>query len=317
MKKSFYSLFAMVVIATIMFSCSDDPVPPVVELYADVDADNPYQINFTANVQNVENYLYEFGDGESSVEPSPTHVYAMSGVYTAKVTVTGDGGTATDTKEVTIAASIGELLSGGPTAANGKTWVLDTKVSATDGAGLINETVNNVMPLQDNVLYGFALEAEYDNEFTFKHDGSYSVNSVNGSVLAGVIYAEVGISQGWHTITFPPTSYDIMMAGISYTQETGATWEHKKGDITLTVRDDQDPMFGGTADAREVTFTDVDYFETTGDFFGVKDFTQHIIIRDITADRMQLSILFHTNPPSYAQFMEHPSVMVTITYKAK
>jgi len=317
MKKSFYSLFTLVAITAIMFSCGKDPVPPVVEMFAEVNADNPYIIDFTTNVQNVTSYVWDFGDNETSTEANPSHTYAMSGKYATKVTVTGDGGTAVATKDVTIAASIGELLSGGPSAANGKTWVFDTKVSATDGAALINDAISNVMPLQDNVLFGFGLGDEYDNEFTFKHDGSYSVNNVNGSMLAGVIYAEYGVAMGWHSITHPPTSYDIMMVGITHTAINPSTWEYKKGDITLTVRDDQDPMFGGTADAREVTFTDADYFTTSGDIFGVKDFTQHIIIRDITADRMQLSILFHTNPPTYAKFMEHPSVMVTITYRVK
>jgi hypothetical protein len=318
MKRRFYSLFTLLAITAILFSCSEDAQPPVVQVFAEVNADDPYTIDFTTTTENVTSYAWEFGDGETSTEANPSHTYAMSGDYTAKVTVTGEGGTAVATKDITIAASIGELLSGGPSATNGKTWVLDTKVQPTDGAGLINDKINNVVPLQDNILYGFGLEAEYDNEFTFKYDGSYSVNPVNGSVLAGVIYAEVGAAKGWHTITHVPTSYDIMMAGISYTPESGATWEYKKGDLTVTVRDDQDPMFSGSSpDPREVTFIDADYFEIKGSFFGVKDFTQHIIIRDITSDQMTLSILFHTNPPSYPQFMEHPSVMVTITYKTK
>ena len=40
-------------------------------------------------------YAWEFGDGGTSTEQNPSHVYAAIGSYTAKVTVSdGKGGTA-------------------------------------------------------------------------------------------------------------------------------------------------------------------------------------------------------------------------------
>jgi PKD repeat protein len=44
-------------------------------------------------------YLWEFGDGETSSEAAPHHKYAQAGVYTVKLTVAGPGGTASMTKE--------------------------------------------------------------------------------------------------------------------------------------------------------------------------------------------------------------------------
>jgi len=44
-------------------------------------------------------YLWEFGDGETSSEPAPHHKYAQAGVYTVNLTVAGPGGTASMTKE--------------------------------------------------------------------------------------------------------------------------------------------------------------------------------------------------------------------------
>lgn len=38
-------------------------------------------------------YLWEFGDGETSHEKDPKHVYRMAGTYTVKLTVTSSGGT--------------------------------------------------------------------------------------------------------------------------------------------------------------------------------------------------------------------------------
>ena len=42
----------------------------------------------------IERYLWEFGDGESSSEFNPVHVYKMPGVYTVSLTVWDDDGTA-------------------------------------------------------------------------------------------------------------------------------------------------------------------------------------------------------------------------------
>jgi len=44
-------------------------------------------------------YLWEFGDGETSSEAAPHHKYAQAGVYTVKLTVAGPGGEASMTKE--------------------------------------------------------------------------------------------------------------------------------------------------------------------------------------------------------------------------
>lgn len=319
MKKSIYSFFGIIAITAIMFSCAEDAAPPVVEMFFTVDVDDPYTIHFTTIDENVKTYSWDFGDMEMSTEAAPSHTYGMSGDYTAKVTVKGDGGEAIATKEINIAASIGEILSGGPAMPNGKKWKLATTITATDGAGLVSDVPNNVFPLENNILFGFGLGEEYDNTYTVKHDGTFSVDPVNGTVLSGAVYAEVGAQMDppWHSITIVPTSYDIMMVGISHTPAANATWEIKQGDLTVSVKDDPDPIFSGSPDVRQVTFTDATWLEITNSYFGVMDFTQYCIIRDITADKMQVSMLLHTNGPGYdAEFMQHPSVMVTITFEA-
>ena len=77
----------------------------------------------------VSSYSWNFGDGETSTEAKPVHTYALSGTYTVTLVVKGEGGEATATKEVTIAASFLEMLTGGVADANGKTWVLSTNLS--------------------------------------------------------------------------------------------------------------------------------------------------------------------------------------------
>ena len=45
---------------------------------------------------------WDFGDGQTSTEQSPTHTYATHGVYVVALTVTGPGGTNTATQNVTV-----------------------------------------------------------------------------------------------------------------------------------------------------------------------------------------------------------------------
>ena len=61
--------------------------------------------NSSANPANSGNASYEwdFGDGQSSTEESPSHSYTEDGVYTVTLTVTNDCGSATTTSTVVIA----------------------------------------------------------------------------------------------------------------------------------------------------------------------------------------------------------------------
>ncbi|SMO49545.1 gliding motility-associated C-terminal domain-containing protein [Saccharicrinis carchari] len=49
-------------------------------------------VDFYSTAKNAENYLWDFGDGNSSSDPNPTHTYYTKGKYTVKLTVTGPGG---------------------------------------------------------------------------------------------------------------------------------------------------------------------------------------------------------------------------------
>jgi len=52
----------------------------------------PLIVNFTNQSQNVSSFTWDFGDGTSSQVLSPSHFYAMPGVYRAKLTVNSIGG---------------------------------------------------------------------------------------------------------------------------------------------------------------------------------------------------------------------------------
>jgi len=60
---------------------------------------HPLTVNFADNSTGVvASYTWDFGDGNTSAEQNPTHVYAAPGTYTVKQTVAGPGGSNTGTR---------------------------------------------------------------------------------------------------------------------------------------------------------------------------------------------------------------------------
>ncbi|MEM8559693.1 MAG: PKD domain-containing protein [Bacteroidota bacterium] len=61
-------------------------------------------VRFFAQVEGTEpfSYAYDFGDGTTSAQPSPSHTYTAAGVYTATLTVTNRAGSDTCTFQVIV-----------------------------------------------------------------------------------------------------------------------------------------------------------------------------------------------------------------------
>jgi len=75
---------------------------PRAEFAADVRAgQNPLAVQFTdlSNVTNAESWLWRFGDGATSTDAAPLHVYTVPGPHTVSLTVTGPDGTYFEEKD--------------------------------------------------------------------------------------------------------------------------------------------------------------------------------------------------------------------------
>jgi PKD repeat protein len=67
----------------------------------------PLAMNFTnTSTGTISSYAWSFGDGTTGSARSPSHVYAAPGVYTVALTVTGPGGSSTETKTDYILVSL-------------------------------------------------------------------------------------------------------------------------------------------------------------------------------------------------------------------
>lgn len=69
----------------------------------EADEEDPLTIHFQNQSRNVDQYVWDFGDGSDiSTEENPSHTYATAGTYTVTLTATGAGGTAESSMEVEV-----------------------------------------------------------------------------------------------------------------------------------------------------------------------------------------------------------------------
>ena len=284
MKKSMFLFLAIVALMYVLVSSCKKTPPPTVEISSTTDG---YTVTFNPSATNTDTYIWDFGDDEISAEANPVHIYSMSGTYTVTLTVKGEGGEATTTKEIILAPSLLELLTGGAGAASGKTWVLSTVYTdGADGLGPVINTMPITLPGSNDFLNGYGLETEYDNEFTFYASGNFTMNPQNGSVLAGAVYGrETGSIVG-------DPAYDIGMCAATFTLPASATWTIHSTNLTvdaITDRSTSDvpPIHG------DVTFTGKKWISlSAGAYFGILDFptTAMFIIKDITSSQMNVAL---------------------------
>jgi len=160
----------------------DDPEPtddPIASFQYEVSVDNFLEVVFSNFSQNADSYAWDFGDGNTSTEESPTHAYDAAGEYTVVLTATGAEGTSPSSKSETLTINDPNeqltLLAG----TDSKRWYLDREGIAL-GIG---------PALNDNQWWGFGTVTPHgdrpcivDDHYTFHRDGTWSLFT-NGTVF--------------------------------------------------------------------------------------------------------------------------------------
>jgi len=84
-------------------------LPPVADFAGSPTSGNyPLTVSFTdQSTGDVTGWNWDFGDGQTSTEQNPTHLYKWGGSYTVSLTVTGPGGTDTEIKSKYITVAEG------------------------------------------------------------------------------------------------------------------------------------------------------------------------------------------------------------------
>ena len=281
-------------------SCNDKIERPVFPISATIfHSIDGKQVAYTALTHSATNWAWDFGDGQTSSEQNPVHVYSNGGYYQAILTATdANGNTASDTVKLALDLSTINYLTGNPTDPDykGKTWRLTTNHSG-NGDYLANAdatftTVDpSLTPLPSGIFGQIGFGDIYKDEFTFYYDGSYEHDvKDDGASFGGLVYQLV--TTGGADVINMYEDYGLCIA--KYTPEQGATF-------TLTENEDfvVPSVYGPPT--YMITYKGVSTLDFSGiEFVGFRDFQRKVIINKISDTSMQL-IMFMAASPDYLQ----------------
>lgn len=303
MKKLFIVLSVFTAFGTILFqSCKEEPAdPPKVGIfYSIVDK----KVAFTALTKRVVSWEWDFGDGETSTEKDPVHIYEGGGYYAISLTGTDEEGRSEVAKDtIAVAVTPYVLLTGGPNAANGKTWKLSSTHSSKDKLADANADLTPVdgvpSPLPQGVFGLIGMSEVYDDTYTFYYDGSYSHDTkADNAAFAGLLFMYV--TTGGAGIVNDGGS-DVGLCTGLYTPETGATF-------TFTEKEDfaVPSVYGpdGT-----LIFEDVSTLDFSGtEFLGFMDYQRKVIVQEITDNSLRV-VMFASLSEDYFPLATHALVL--------
>ncbi len=300
-------LFCIVTVVgmNLLTSCSKDSTtdPPKAGIFSSVVGK---QAAFTALTLRTSSWSWDFGDGTTSNEKDPVHVYKDGGVYTVKLVATGsDNQTAEATTEVTLALSLTEMLTGGAKAPNGKRWKIST-AHPKDGFALADDNFSVIQPIGAGMLGNpLGLTKVYDDEFIFKADGSYTHAVKSGGAFAGLVYT---ILNGLQPIQLTAMSQSFGLCYAAFTPQTGATYTFtEKKDLAVTTVN-----AAGTVPTDRV-YSGVMTLNFSGkEFIGFMDFMRECIVQEITPTSMRLAMFVCTSQKAY---YNKPTHVVILTFE--
>ncbi|MFY0688446.1 MAG: PKD domain-containing protein [Cyclobacteriaceae bacterium] len=200
MKKITYQFMYLLAIVFIGTACSEDEPTvdaPDARFTSVVDG---LTVQFTDASVNAESYAWDFGDGNSSTDASPSHTFAEGGDYMVTLTVTNEAGSDETSETITLESVISAADFAG-------TWVMAPQAGAlaVGPAAQSSEWWGNSA---DDVT---TRDCYFDDTYTFDADGNFTIEMGDATWLEtwqGVDEDQCGAPAAPH-------------AGGSYTFEVG------------------------------------------------------------------------------------------------
>lgn len=249
------------------------------------------KVAFQGLTNNAVSWSWNFGDGASSSQQNPVHVYSDSGYYTATLTATDEAGT-TITKEVQLALDITPyvLLTGGATDEDGKTWRLSSAHSDSDYFGNADAELTPFdgapNPLPAGIFgAGLGMAEVYEDEFTFYFDGRYEMDlKADNAAFSGLVYQFVA-DGGASVVNDGGADFGLCTA--SFSPDNNATFSYTE-DSVFTVSS----VYGGTVSFEGVS--SLDFSESA--YVGLLDFERKVMIQEINDNTMRLVMFLAASP---------------------
>ncbi|WP_297766022.1 PKD domain-containing protein [uncultured Muriicola sp.] len=161
-------------------------VPPSAGFDVAQSQTNYLEYTFTNSSVNASTYAWDFGDGNTSTEESPTHVYAVAAEYVVKLTATNDSNLSTDlSKTINILAPVTAAFTFQVDAADYRTYSF---MDASDGAEML--------------LWEFGDGYQFTGmnpSHTYEADGIYDVTLTAYSITGNsdIATEQLVVSQGF------------------------------------------------------------------------------------------------------------------------
>ncbi len=277
------------ILVIILPSCDDEETHQTFPLSAEIfHSTAGKQVAFTALTHSADSLDWDFGDGKTSSEKNPVHIYEEGGYYIASLTAKDkDGNSVTKVAKLAIDLTPYALLTGDHTADgyNGKTWKL-TADHPTGGDYFANANENLTpvkgvpAPLPTGIFdLEFKMGNVYKDEFTFFFDGSYKHDvKEDGGAFGGIVY-QYATTGGTEIINANGAPYGLCIAKYVPESDASFTYIEKENFTTSSVY----------APGGVLTFKDVSTLSFSGtEFIGFRDFERKVILRSISNTRMQL-----------------------------
>lgn len=218
-------------------------------------------------------------------------------------------------KEDPLPPTFEELLTGGASDTNGKTWVL-TKGTypSDDGGGAVSNGLQTLIPIPSDIQT--ILGDIYDTEFTFFSDGKYTITPVDNKVLAATLYSTI------NGIVITGTENVLGLCHATFEPVTNGTWTLHEEDFTVNAI--LNPLDATTPPTQgEVVFSGKKWLSfSAGSYFPILDgnATSHVIIKEVTETTMHVAFMVGMyqgvmNPGGLA-FAGLPTHIFQLTFEA-
>ncbi len=223
------------------FIIVSDQIPaPVAVFTSDKQAGTvPLTVSFTdKSTGDITGWSWEFGDGNTSTEQNPSHTYNTLGIFTVSLTVTGLGGSDTETKLEFITAS-GPIPA--PVAAfrsdKGTGTVPLTVNFADQSIGTIDTWLwdfgDGSTSAEQNPTHTYINEGSFDVSLTVSFDGNSDTEIKERFITALSSPGTVPIANFIADQTLGPPPLEVQFTDLSTGAPTGWLWDFGDGSASI------------------------------------------------------------------------------------
>ena len=184
---------------------------------------SPLVVQFTGtSTGNITSRLWNFGDGTTSTERSPSHTYQKAGSYTVSLTVTGPGGSNTKTMEgyiqVTPPAPVANFTAN-PKSGNGPLVVQFTDTSTGNITSRLWNFGDGTTSTEQNPVH----------TYTFKDTGVFTVSLT----VVGPGGTDIETKTNYIHLNTPPMHVNIRV----WKKDVFRSWYQAYAEVTVTQND--------------------------------------------------------------------------------